>query len=184
MLWCKYLTQVFVNRNVTNVVKATEIEFSLSTAVKAFQTTVWHLSLLSCRCFSDILQKAKASNLPIPEPPTTVITAFVRQNQDVDISRYWLRISRKHYAKLNRAPARWNKLHVCDRYMPEFSFYCSEARLLDGRLGEAALFRFLPRKPEVARESFEDFLQGEYGRQCVESAGVLGRPTHRRLRIT
>jgi hypothetical protein len=67
-----------------------------------------------------------------------------------------------------------DELRVFDRYTPEFSFYCTEARVLDGPVGEAAVFRFLRRKPDVSREAFEAHLQGDYARLCKEAAGSLG----------
>lgn len=67
-----------------------------------------------------------------------------------------------------------DELRVFDRYTPEFSFYCSETRPVDGKVGEAAVFRFLRRKTDVSREAFEAHLQGEYARLCKEWAGTLG----------
>lgn len=67
-----------------------------------------------------------------------------------------------------------DELRVFDRYTPEFSFYCEEQRLVDGHLGEAALFVFLPRRAELTRARFDEFLKGEYSRQCVASATELG----------
>ena len=67
-----------------------------------------------------------------------------------------------------------DELRVFDRYTPEFSFYCTEARLRDGPLGEAAIFRFLLRRPEVSREAFEAHLKGEHARLCAEAADGLG----------
>src|SRR5246127_1370152 len=67
-----------------------------------------------------------------------------------------------------------DELRVFDRYTPEFSFYCSETRPVDGPVGEAAIFRFLRRKPEVSREAFEAHLRGAYARLCAEAADGLG----------
>jgi hypothetical protein len=67
-----------------------------------------------------------------------------------------------------------DELRVFDRYTPRFSFYCTETRALDGPVGEAAVFRFLLRKAGVARDAFDQYLKGEYGRQCAESAATLG----------
>ncbi len=68
-----------------------------------------------------------------------------------------------------------DELRVFDRYTPEFSFYCNESRVLDGPLGEAAVFRFLCRKADVSREAFEAHLKGEYARLCKESGRYAWR---------
>jgi hypothetical protein len=62
---------------------------------------------------------------------------------------------------------------VFDRYTPEFSFYCRETRVVDGPVGEAAVFRFLRRKPEVSREAFDEHLRGAHAKLCAEAAGSL-----------
>jgi EthD domain len=67
-----------------------------------------------------------------------------------------------------------DELRVFDRYTPEFSFYCSEACAIDGPLGESAVFRFLNRKANISRDTFELHLQGEYAQLCKENAGTLG----------
>jgi hypothetical protein len=67
-----------------------------------------------------------------------------------------------------------DELRVFDRYTPDFSFYCTETRVLDGPVGEAAVFRFLRRKAGVSREAFEAHLQGEYARLCAQAAETLG----------
>ena len=67
-----------------------------------------------------------------------------------------------------------DELRVFDRYTPQFSFYCTEKRVLDGKVGEAAIFRFLPRKAEVSREAFDTYLTGEYANLCVGAAPGLG----------
>jgi len=66
-----------------------------------------------------------------------------------------------------------DELRVFDRYTPEFSFYCTEARLFDGPLGEAAVFRFLRRRADVSHEAFERYLKGEHARLCAEAAATL-----------
>jgi len=66
-----------------------------------------------------------------------------------------------------------DELRVFDRYTPEFSFYCSESRMFDGPLGEAAVFRFLRRKADVSRDGFEQHLKGEHARLCAEMAVTL-----------
>src|ERR1700756_3330507 len=67
-----------------------------------------------------------------------------------------------------------DELRVFDRYTPEFSFYCTETRLLDGPVGEAAIFRFLRRKADISREAFEAHLKGAYAQGAAAAAGSLG----------
>ncbi|CAN7550217.1 EthD domain-containing protein [Phenylobacterium sp. LjRoot219] len=67
-----------------------------------------------------------------------------------------------------------DELRVFDRYTPEFSFYCTETRVLDGPVGEAAVFRFLRRRADVSREAFDAHLKGEFARLCKEAADTLG----------
>jgi len=63
-----------------------------------------------------------------------------------------------------------DELRVFDRYTPEFSFYCTEQRKQDGPLGEAAVFRFLMRRPEVTAEAFKAYLTGANARLCLDAA--------------
>lgn len=79
----------------------------------------------------------------------------------------------KGFSPEQRALIDQDELRVFDRYTPEFSFYATETRPVDGPVGEAAVFRFLRRKPDVSREAFDAFLQGVYARLCVETAGAL-----------
>lgn len=79
----------------------------------------------------------------------------------------------KGFTPEQRALIDQDELRVFDRYTPEFSFYCTERRLLDGPVGEAAVFRFLRRKPEVSREAFDAHLTGEHARLCAEAAEAL-----------
>lgn len=79
----------------------------------------------------------------------------------------------KGFSPEQRALIDQDELRVFDRYTPEFSFYCTETRLVDGPVGEAAIFRFLRRQPDVSRDTFEAHLQGEHARRCAEAAGTL-----------
>ena len=67
-----------------------------------------------------------------------------------------------------------DELRVFDRYTPQFSFYCTEWRVVAGPLGEAVVFRFLRRKADVLRDEFEEHLQGEHAQRCAEAANTLG----------
>lgn len=80
----------------------------------------------------------------------------------------------KGFSPEQRALIDQDELRVFDRYTPEFSFYATETRPVDGPVGEAAVFRFLRRKPEIPREAFDAHLQDAYARLCVDLAGDLG----------
>lgn len=76
------------------------------------------------------------------------------------------------FTKEQRALIDEDELRVFDRYTPEFSFWAKENRTMDGPLGEAAIFRFLPRKAGVSRDDYEACLQGPYA-VCRQAAGAL-----------
>jgi hypothetical protein len=80
----------------------------------------------------------------------------------------------KGFTPEQRALIDQDELRVFDRFTPDFSFYCTETRLVDGPLGEAAVFRFLNRKPDVPRAAFDAHLQGEHARLCKAAAADLG----------
>ena len=82
-------------------------------------------------------------------------------------------LSGKESTSEQRALIDQDELRVFDRYTSEFSFYCRETRVVDGPLGEFGLFRFLRRAANVSRESFDEFLRGEYAGQCAASANVI-----------
>ncbi len=78
------------------------------------------------------------------------------------------------FSREQRALIDQDELRVFDRYTPQFSFYCTETRVLEGPLGEAVVFRYLYRKAKVSRDAFEKHLQGEHAQLCVEAANTLG----------
>jgi hypothetical protein len=80
----------------------------------------------------------------------------------------------KGFSPEQRAQIDADELRVFDRYTPEFSFWCKEARVVDGPVGEAAVFRFLARRPDVSREAYDAWLTGDYARACAEAAASLG----------
>lgn len=80
----------------------------------------------------------------------------------------------KGFSPDQRALIDQDELRVFDRYTPDFSFYCTETRPVPGPLGEAAVFRFLLRKPELSRRDFDAYLKGEHSKLAAEKAGELG----------
>jgi hypothetical protein len=64
---------------------------------------------------------------------------------------------------------------VFDMLTPNFSFFTTETILKEGPLGEAALFRFLPRATGLAREEFTSRYRHEHaGRARAALASVAG----------
>jgi hypothetical protein len=74
-----------------------------------------------------------------------------------------------------RAQIDCDELRVFDTLTPYFSFYCTEKRLRDGNLGEAAVFRFLARAPELSRVAFVERLMGEHAK--VAENAINGKST-------
>lgn len=77
----------------------------------------------------------------------------------------------KGFTPEQRALIDQDELRVFDRYTPEFSFYCTETRILDGPVGEAAVFRFMKRRQGVSRDAFEAALMEDRAGPC-EAAGT------------
>ena len=63
-----------------------------------------------------------------------------------------------------RARIQQDELRVFERLTPECSFHCTEKPVRDGIVGEAAVFRFLARLPDVPRVAFTERLTGEHAR--------------------
>jgi hypothetical protein len=80
----------------------------------------------------------------------------------------------KGFTPEQRALIDQDELRVFDRYTPDFSFYCTETRPVEGPVGEAAIFRFLHRRQGITHAAFEQHLKGRYARLCAESATTLG----------
>ena len=79
----------------------------------------------------------------------------------------------KGFTSEQRALIDEDELRVFDRYTPEFSFWCTETRMVAGPVCEAAVFRFLARSPNVRRDAFDAYLAGEHAQRCAAIAGAL-----------
>lgn len=80
-----------------------------------------------------------------------------------------------------RARIQHDELRVFDRLTPEFSFHCTETPVRDGPVGEAAVFRFLVRLPDVPRVVFKERLTGEHAnivRGIIDGSDAVTRYTH------
>jgi len=93
------------------------------------------------------------------------------------------------FGEEDRAKIDQDELRVFDMPTPNFTYYCTEAVLRDGKPGEAALFRFLARKPEMTRDQF-DLRVGERHAEVAEAViaklptitrYVNNRPVHEPL---
>jgi EthD domain len=70
---------------------------------------------------------------------------------------------------------------VFDRLTCEFSFYCTEIVVRDGPAGDAVVFQFLARPPELPRVTFRERLSGEHAQlvnRTIEQVGKVTRYTH------
>jgi hypothetical protein len=72
-----------------------------------------------------------------------------------------------------RALIQHDELRVFDRLTPEFAFHCTEAPVRDGAIGEAAVFRFLARLPDVPRIAFNERLLGGHARVVKDAIAPL-----------
>lgn len=77
-----------------------------------------------------------------------------------------------------------DELRVFDMLTPEFSYYCTETVLKEGKYGLYGLIRFLARKPEMSPEDFRQWFEGEFAaaaRASIDDTVVrhaLDIPTH------
>jgi hypothetical protein len=76
-----------------------------------------------------------------------------------------------------RARIQQDELRVFDRLTPECSFHCTEKPVRDGIVGEATIFRFLVRLPDVPRVSFTERLTGEHARVARDTIDALSSVT-------
>lgn len=80
-----------------------------------------------------------------------------------------------------RARIQQDELRVFERLTPECSFHCTEKPVRDGIVGEAAVFHFLARLPDVPRVAFTERLTGEHARvarDTIDKLGSITRYTH------
>jgi hypothetical protein len=88
------------------------------------------------------------------------------------------------FSKEERALIDQDELRVFDMLTPEFSYYCTETVLKEGKYGLYGLIRFLARKPGVSPEAFRQWFEGDYAdfaRAAMNDTVVryaLDIPTH------
>ena len=80
------------------------------------------------------------------------------------------------FSKEERALIDQDELRVFDMLTPNFSFYCTETVLIDGKYGEYGIFQFLARRPELSRDEFEARL-AEYAPLAKRAGEELGTVT-------
>jgi hypothetical protein len=73
-----------------------------------------------------------------------------------------------------------DELRVFDMLTPNFSFYCTETVLIDGKYGEYGIFQFMARKPHLSRAEFDAKLAGyaPMAQRAVEDLGTATRYAH------
>lgn len=83
----------------------------------------------------------------------------------------------------DRARIDQDELRVFDMLTPEFTHYCTENVIRDGKPGEAALFRFLARQPEMTRDDFDlawDCTHARLANEAIADLGSITRYVHNR----
>lgn len=70
-----------------------------------------------------------------------------------------------------------DELRVFDMLTPNFTYYCTETLIRDGKPGEAAVFTFLARKPDMTREEFAAHWSGAHANAAREAVAALGTAT-------
>ena len=84
------------------------------------------------------------------------------------------------FSKEERALIDQDELRVFDMLTPNFSFYCTETVLKDGKYGEYGVFQFLARKPGLSPEEFNTRFAAysAVARDAVEALGTVTRLAH------
>lgn len=83
----------------------------------------------------------------------------------------------------DRAKIDQDELRVFDMLTPNFTYYCTETPILEGALGEAAVFSFLARKPGASHEEFDARWCGEHrqaAHEAIDALGTMTRYVHNR----
>ncbi len=70
------------------------------------------------------------------------------------------------FSKEERALIDNDELRVFDMLTPNFSYYCTEKVLKDGKYGEYGLIRFLARKTGLSREAFAAHFDGGFAERA------------------
>jgi hypothetical protein len=86
------------------------------------------------------------------------------------------------FSKEERRLIDQDELRVFDMLTPNFSFYCTETVLKDGKFGEYGIFQFLARKPGLSRDAFDARFAAyaPTARAAVDALGTVARYAHNR----
>lgn len=77
-----------------------------------------------------------------------------------------------------RAQIAVDELRVFDMHTPHFAYYCEEQPILDGALGEVAVFSFLARRPDLSHAEWDARWTGSHADLARSAATGLGSMTH------
>ncbi len=69
-----------------------------------------------------------------------------------------------------------DELRVFDMLTPNFTYYCEELPILDGALGEVAVFTFLARQPDLSLADWHARWNGEHADLARAAFAALGGP--------
>lgn len=76
-----------------------------------------------------------------------------------------------------RALIQADELRVFDRLTPDFSYHCLETVVRDGVIGEAGVFRFLVRQPDIPKIVFRERFLGQHAQAVKGAIDKLGAVT-------
>lgn len=81
------------------------------------------------------------------------------------------------FSQADRARIDEDELRVFDMLTPHFTYYCREDTVIDGPLGEVAVYAFLARKPELSHAEFEDRFTGSHAAAAKAAIAATGSAT-------
>ncbi len=81
------------------------------------------------------------------------------------------------FSDADRALIDQDELRVFDMLTPNFTYYCEENPILEGAPGEAAVFSFLARKPEMSHAEFDARWNGKHAEIADGAVAALGTMT-------
>lgn len=87
------------------------------------------------------------------------------------------------FAEADRALIDQDELRVFDMLTPNFTYYCEEVPVREGKPGEAAVFAFVKRKESLSGAEFHDRWNGAHAelvRAAIARQGAITRYVHNR----
>lgn len=81
------------------------------------------------------------------------------------------------FSEKDRALIDEDELRVFDMLTPNFTYFCREVPIREGRPGEAAIFLFLPREPATPQEAFRQRWNGSHAEHAKEALASMAGVT-------